>query len=843
MASSPIQLDRRIRTTLDALRRRIRGYVWIRGLAVVMTVVGVVFWLSLMVDWFFEPSVLVRKLLLGTALFSIAAAAYRAIGCRIFVPLPDHSMAILLERQFTEFDDALLTAVELTTRPPDPNDCNAALLEATCRAATKPLDRVRVRDVFDLRPLRKAVIAAVLFALSIGLFRSLAPEGFAVWMRRAVLMSDELWPRRTILTVDGFPGGVARVARGADFTIVAKADTTAQLIPRTVRIDYRPKGSPRLDATMIREGQAEIGRDRFQAYSYTFRGVLAPIDLNLRGGDASIRDLRIEVVDAPTLVRLEAECRYPDYMGRSSRALPAVGVVPIPKGTEVTIQAEANKRLTQALIVDGDNTEFVADLLTRGVQETRTLLRDVSRIARRQSGAEEIAEPLAKAVGQLEQLSTEVHRRFAKIPQTDTVGAVIASVDAARDDLQQVVAGHSDQGTLDLVAARLDDLQAELGKLVSFVRFKYRLQPIIDTKELELVLHDVDGIKSPQPIRVVLSPVEDQAPQPIVRLEGIGSAITPQARLPFSGEVNDDHGVDRVWLEYAVEGREPRQRTLAKLERIVTRVAIHEAFDISELRLEAGQKILFNVKACDRCNLEPEPNIGSGDRWILDVVTPEKLRAMLEAREIVLRQRFETIVEDVETIRDTLAKLAFEDESTSNSRDAASAGEGAEPGEVERFDSPNRRRAVRLLRIQRARQNGQKDTHEISGIAEAFADIRRELINNRTYTEELRIRIEQDIVAPLTRLVTDDFVQLDERMADLESTHGDPARSPGLRDVSVEQTDKILKTMREVLARMVELEDFNEAVQLLRSIIEEQEQLREAVRERRKAKLRQLLED
>ena len=42
---------------------------------------------------------------------------------------------------------------------------------------------------------------------------------------------------------------------------------------------------------------------------------------------------------------------------------------------------------------------------------------------------------------------------------------------------------------------------------------------------------------------------------------------------------------------------------------------------------------------------------------------------------------------------------------------------------------------------------------------------------------------------------------------------------------------------------MVELEDFNEAVQLLRSIIEEQEQLREAVRERRKAKLRQLLEN
>ena len=62
---------------------------------------------------------------------------------------------------------------------------------------------------------------------------------------------------------------------------------------------------------------------------------------------------------------------------------------------------------------------------------------------------------------------------------------------------------------------------------------------------------------------------------------------------------------------------------------------------------------------------------------------------------------------------------------------------------------------MRLLRIQRARQNGQKDSHETTGVSEGFADIRQELINNRIYTEELRIRIEQDIVAPLTGLVTE----------------------------------------------------------------------------------------
>ena len=63
----------------------------------------------------------------------------------------------------------------------------------------------------------------------------------------------------------------------------------------------------------------------------------------------------------------------------------------------------------------------------------------------------------------------------------------------------------------------------------------YRLQPIDEPKDRSnwFSCDDIDGIKSNQPIRIVLSAVNDQPPQPIVRLNGIGSAITPQARLPF----------------------------------------------------------------------------------------------------------------------------------------------------------------------------------------------------------------------------------------------------------------------------------------------------------------------
>ena len=35
-----------------------------------------------------------------------------------------------------------------------------------------------------------------------------------------------------------------------------------------------------------------------------------------------------------------------------------------------------------------------------------------------------------------------------------------------------------------------------------------------------------------------------------MRLRGISSAITPQARLPVVGDARDDYGLSRLWFEY-----------------------------------------------------------------------------------------------------------------------------------------------------------------------------------------------------------------------------------------------------------------------------------------------------
>ena len=61
-----------VKSVLGELRRRIRQYVWLEGLARGGGVAGLAFWVTLAADWFFEPSALVRGLMLGAVAVVLA---------------------------------------------------------------------------------------------------------------------------------------------------------------------------------------------------------------------------------------------------------------------------------------------------------------------------------------------------------------------------------------------------------------------------------------------------------------------------------------------------------------------------------------------------------------------------------------------------------------------------------------------------------------------------------------------------------------------------------------------------------------------------------------------------
>jgi hypothetical protein len=259
--------------------------------------------------------------------------------------------------------------------------------------------------------------------------------------------------------------------------------------------------------------------------------------------------------------------------------------------------------------------------------------------------------------------------------------------------------------------------------------------------------------------------------------------------------------------------------------------------------LKAGQKLALSVRARDAYDLGNEPHIGGSARFQLDVVTASELRALLERRELGLRQRFQAIYEKMMGVAALLDRidLAAQTPETQDEAPADSASARREDGETL---TPERRRQRDLARVSGSRQSATQLAFESTGVAEGFDDILAELVNNRVDTEELNQRLSQGIAEPLKMIGAELLPRFEERLGALEvrMSAESPETAVSLARSRAE-ADEIAQAMKAVLDRMLELESYNELVELLRGIVADQDSLREETLRRQADRVRDLLED
>ncbi len=374
---------------------------------------------------------------------------------------------------------------------------------------------------------------------------------------------------------------------------------------------------------------------------------------------------------------------------------------------------------------------------------------------------------------------------------------------------------------------------------------------------MQFTLRDADGIKGRDPISINLVAVPDEPPDVKVRLVGTREpVVTTKGRLPAVGTITDDHGLGRAWWDYSVEqpppvvapavpGEKPAEpgakpappRTGAvafgNMSRHPVEFAVKDqqtALEAADLKLAEGQRLTLAIRAEDLCNLGDGPNVGSGETWQLDVVTEAQLLTRLEARELLLRQRFEEIVQEMTETRNLLLNLKMDFTPAGKANAAPKAKEaGAEPGEAApppQSLSEGELTARRLERTLQALQNCHKNTLETAEVAAGVDEIRLQLTNNRVDSEERKTRLDANVSRPLHNIVDEMFPVFDRRLETLKSAVGDLAGGPALRDKAREQADAILAQMEDVLRHMMVMEDFNVAVvQRLQRLIEQHKQL------------------
>ncbi len=794
-ATHPTELASGIRSVLAGVRWRIRTYVWLEGLALACNWLGVTFWLALALDYLpvlvgsSEMPPLARGVVLVLVLGTLAFILYRSILRRAFVKLQDRSMAVLLERRFSGFQDSLVTAVEMEQQPGHAVDFSRELLARTAEKANQSVGSVSVSRIFKWGPLYLKLFTAFLLAASVVGSFVINRGGMTQAAERLYLLSNEPWPRSAQIEVVGlevqrtpapgetsaralevkFDNGVAKVAKGASVTLKVRAATApqARVVPQSCTVYYHAlqtaAGSRGERGNVVMSNfRDSAGFRQFRFDGKPFKGVLSTLEFDVVGYDHRVRGFRLEVVDSPAVVSTKLDLHYPPYMvdEATSNYLPVIDqdYLPsgtfIPLGTSVTLKFRANKDLRRAEILNVDTSKV-----------------------------EEIV------------------------------------VDPAATNRQS---------------------------------FEYTIDKLSATTTLEVSLLDADGVSTDAPHKVFLTAVEDHAPQVDVKLRGIGTVVTPDVIIPIQGKISDDYAVAKAWFDIQLNDSADPQKIDVPLGKAG---AIDGSIDFRARRaldsaseLKPKDKLYLTIQGIDRFDLTGDPQTGSSDRYQLDVVTPDELLAQLEVRELGLRRRFELTLEELAQMRDSLLRVKVgltPGGSEVGSADDLAA-EELEGQQLTKEQKALRAAELRLLYVQRALQQSQKSAQEVLGIASGFSDIREELINNRVDTEERKARLKELIADPLAKIGAEEFPKLDGGLATLElklrsvATVVPSEENAALATAAVEQTNVTIAKLEAVLQQMLDLETYNELVDIVRDLLRDQDSLIDRTKQERK---RQAIED
>ena len=779
-----------IHGVLSQLRTRIRWLVLLEGISTAIAWLVLTFWVALAVDFlpvrfgFSELDRTSRIVILVLVSAIIVSVIHRLVFRRVFVRMKNGSMAMLIERKYPQFGDSLLTTVNRIESQPSLVPVDESMLERTRLDAESHLKDVEFSAIVNSRPLRRSLMIAGLLLVSIVALGIAKPAILQIGAQRLYLLDPIKWPRRCHVEMVGI-----KIKRENPVEGIEEFGQFLEPLNGEFRI---AKGST-LTVMVRAKGQTE-GDDRRLPENCSLiyrtedgnRGVQAFKKIGApRDGD------QLYSLDGQPLRGILNDIEF-DILGGDYRLGPF-----------------------KLAIVDEPY-----------VIETKLALKYPAYIVDEASGS--WTDRVVPWTGQ------------ARLP----VGTAVTVLAKSKKALAKVYA-------LDRTHQKMNVINANGNE------FSFEIPSLNEPLNVQFYLCDTDALVAEQPHTLSIDPIEDRPPIVQTQLSGIGTAVTPDVQIPITGSVTDDYGLKRTWIEIEIDD----SPAVVEMIMIGPESELDAMIDFKQRRQDSGalydlpvgdqNTVQLVVKSEDKCDVQESPNVGIGDRYTLDVVAPNQLLMILERLEVGQRQRLEQIYLELVDAKKYLFR--------SKSDRPPSQNDLVEPGDRENLlsepldDSTEdggpgtiRKHELRLLFAQRALLQLDKSTQEILGSAEAFENIRLQLINNRIDSEDRKIRISDQIIAPLRLIADRSMRQLKQRVVQLESSLRDlQISSPDvqvsqtadqLSKASIEQLDIALNQLDLVLAALVKYETQNELLEIVRQMIKTQHDVRERTRKERQRK-------
>ena len=149
------------------------------------------------------------------------------------------------------------------------------------------------------------------------------------------------------------------------------------------------------------------------------------------------------------------------------------------------------------------------------------------------------------------------------------------------------------------------------------------------------------------------------------------------------------------------------------------------------------------------------------------------------------------------------------------------------------------RQAIQRLSVLKAQQSqlqADKSRQELASIVNRVENLRLQLVNNRIDSVDRQQRLLEQVEKPLIALLAGEYGELDRQIGRLQNavTSG-KGREPA--ELSAQSLEKIIATLEAIKASMLDIESFNEIVDLVRGLLDEQERLLKETEEAQSARV------
>ena len=347
----PTQVPQIIAGKLARLRRKLRGWILVQGLGRWLMIVLGVLVADMAIDRMFKMDFAQRSIMLAIMFLAAVYFLFRRVLNPLTFRAGDDALAYEVENEHQELNESLISALQLSREQDlEGLGVSSELATATIRQGVEHAESLDFNQSLDRAQNVKnwALLLAGAGALALIGFGVTQHHFLQTWFNRNILLGSAQWPQTTYLRVVGAEQGRLTLPRGADRRQLVEITEDSRMTDVVVTIEVDSTNG-RAFHTMKPTGKLD-GRQRV----FVFHNVSSAFRFRAAGGDDQTDWIEVDLVEPPSIAKLDLQAQFPDYTGMEPFPLEGSGPHSLLIGSRLMVTAGTNKPVNECEIRRGD---------------------------------------------------------------------------------------------------------------------------------------------------------------------------------------------------------------------------------------------------------------------------------------------------------------------------------------------------------------------------------------------------------------------------------------------------------------------------------------------------------